>query len=470
MKVRILIPACFSAILPFIFSPLVAQIYTGGNGLTVSGTGTATKVELGGILTKNTTIDLGASHQWSFLKGTTNYFSILNNGNVGIGTASPSAKLDVFETGAISPVIRLQDGDITIPNYSAVSYNPALTANTTAQLLPWSSTFGGVQLAGFSNTTDSRAVVVVGYSGKTTVDKPVVNFIARKHNGSTNFATLAAAEPAFEFLNDATSLVRVLGNGNVGVGTTTPASLLHIHAPTTVSSIITLSAADIAHPFTSIIANSIGGRLYAQGTQGGIVQQGFTDNDNPAMRIQAHVGSTASTKAAIMLEAFKSSGTTRTNLTGTEIALLAGTGDFNTAPTSASLAILGNGNVGIGTITPQSKLAVNGDIFSKKVKVTQSGWPDYVFHSNYQLPSLAEVEKYIRTHQHLPEVPSAAEVEKEGLDLGSNQAVLLKKIEELTLYLIDQKKMIDQQHKSLESQQQEIKELKEVMKKMTAKK
>jgi hypothetical protein len=111
------------------------------------------------------------------------------------------------------------------------------------------------------------------------------------------------------------------------------------------------------------------------------------------------------------------------------------------------------GNVGIGTANPQAKLAVNGDIFSKKVKVTQSGWPDYVFYPGYRLRSLSEVEKYIQQQQHLPDVPSAAQVEKDGIDLGDNQVTLLRKIEELTLYVIAQEKRL----KSLEDQLRQLK-------------
>jgi hypothetical protein len=89
------------------------------------------------------------------------------------------------------------------------------------------------------------------------------------------------------------------------------------------------------------------------------------------------------------------------------------------------------------------KLAVNGNVYTKKVKVTPDEWADYVFHPGYKLPTLKEVEEFIQTNKHLMDVPSAAEVEKNGIDVGDNQAVLLKKIEELTLYLIEINKKVD---------------------------
>ncbi|MEI9945509.1 MAG: carbohydrate-binding protein [Chitinophagaceae bacterium] len=100
-------------------------------------------------------------------------------------------------------------------------------------------------------------------------------------------------------------------------------------------------------------------------------------------------------------------------------------------------------NVGIGVTNPAYKLTVGGTIGARKVKVTSETWADYVFEKNYKLPTLAEVEKYIEEHKHLPEIPSAKEVEKNGVDVGDNQVLLLKKIEELTLYLIEQNKKIE---------------------------
>lgn len=113
------------------------------------------------------------------------------------------------------------------------------------------------------------------------------------------------------------------------------------------------------------------------------------------------------------------------------------------------MLITSAGDVGIGTIHPQSKFSVNGTITSTKVKVTQEGWADYVFDSSYCLAPLNQVEKFILANEHLPEVPSADEVKKEGLDVGENQALLLKKIEELTLYIIQQNKELTQQNREI---------------------
>ena len=97
-------------------------------------------------------------------------------------------------------------------------------------------------------------------------------------------------------------------------------------------------------------------------------------------------------------------------------------------------------------------LAVNGDALFNKVKVKlYANWPDYVFHKTYTLMPLYEVEKFIQANNHLPEVPTASEVEKEGLDIGDNQAVLLKKIEEMTLYIIEQDKRISRLEEALKN-------------------
>jgi hypothetical protein len=118
-----------------------------------------------------------------------------------------------------------------------------------------------------------------------------------------------------------------------------------------------------------------------------------------------------------------------------------------------------DGNVGIGTVNPDSKLTVAGNIHAQEVKVTVNAGmvPDYVFANDYKLRPLNEVAQYIKENSHLPEIPSAKEMGTNGLMMAEMNLNLLKKIEELTLYIIEQDKktenlkaIISEQNKRLE--------------------
>ncbi|MFV0312260.1 MAG: hypothetical protein ACK5KN_11510 [Dysgonomonas sp.] len=109
--------------------------------------------------------------------------------------------------------------------------------------------------------------------------------------------------------------------------------------------------------------------------------------------------------------------------------------------------------VGILTQNPSCALDVAGTIRSKEVKIEATGWSDFVFNKNYDLPKLSEVEKHINEKQHLPGIPSEKEVLENGISVGEMQAKLLQKIEELTLYIIEQ----DKQNKDLQKQIDELK-------------
>lgn len=104
-----------------------------------------------------------------------------------------------------------------------------------------------------------------------------------------------------------------------------------------------------------------------------------------------------------------------------------------------------NGRMGINTeVLPGQELSVNGVIGCKKVVVTlDADWPDYVFDEDYQLPQLSEIESFVKKNKHLPGVPSAKEIKENGQDLGEMNTILLQKIEELTLLMIEQQKEID---------------------------
>ncbi|MFV8351754.1 hypothetical protein [Flavobacterium sp. XS2P14] len=115
-----------------------------------------------------------------------------------------------------------------------------------------------------------------------------------------------------------------------------------------------------------------------------------------------------------------------------------------------------SGNVGIGTAAPDEKLTVKGKIHAQEVRVDLQGAcaPDYVFQkyytgksdlkSDYTMPTLAEIESFTKKNHHLPNVPSAQEAQQNGVSLGQMSNVLLQKVEELTLYAIEQNKVIEE--------------------------
>ena len=115
------------------------------------------------------------------------------------------------------------------------------------------------------------------------------------------------------------------------------------------------------------------------------------------------------------------------------------------------VTITADGKVGIGSANPNQLLTVNGTIYGKEVKVDLNlPGPDYVFEKSYSLPTLEEVKSYIDQNKHLPEVPSAKEMEKNGVMLGEMNMLLLKKVEELTLYVIELKQRDEAQQKEIE--------------------
>lgn len=225
-------------------------------------------------------------------------------------------------------------------------------------------------------------------------------------------------------------------NGYTGINTISPTAQLHVNsapqiplAKFTYSNVPEAKAVLIFGNSTSQDSSYIPlitGRAYSTGRPFGIGVIGEADDLAPSANEPY--------SAAVMLD-----GRSKTN------ARLANANVFAVNSYGTPLFMIkANGNVGIGTTAPgTNKLAVEGTIAARRVKVTQAAaWPDYVFEEHYPLPSLQKTDAFIRENKHLPEVPSAKEVAENGQDLGDMDAILLKKVEELTLHLISMQKEI----------------------------
>jgi len=224
--------------------------------------------------------------------------------------------------------------------------------------------------------------------------------------------------------------MRITSEGEVGIGIPIPLSKFHIKGPN-----LGLNAGDRTNLFTT--ENQCGNFNFDY------------VNIYSYRNASGDSWSTTSTRIENKIDA-DSKGFIEFNPKGLVAGLALGT---NNTP---QLFISEGGNVGIGTTQLSSyKLAVEGRIAARGVKVTVGTFADYVFDSTYQLRPLASLQQYINQNKHLPGIPSAEEVKKDGgIELGEMNVKLLEKIEELTLYVIDLKKENEQMKK-------EIKEIKE---------
>ena len=294
----------------------------------------------------------------SFAMAQTNTFP--SSGNVGIGTTSPNAKLEIK-----GDFLRLQES----------------VTGRTLDIYPSSS---GVFHRFSSGTT------AAGYS----------------------------------FENNTNTLMVINALGNVGIGTTSPTKRLDVNGDTRIGSLTSRNY------------------LKVSSLQWPELRFQTPSNDESIRLGMAHA---ADSNYGVEVGDFY----VWSDLVNQMPLIVRRNGDL-------SLSLKG-GNVGIGTTSPTEKLSVDGNILAKKVRVSvaPADWPDYVFSSDYNLRPLSELEDFIKQNQHLPEVPSANEVETNGQDLGDIQAVLLKKVEELTLYIIDESKAKEE----LRKENQELKKL-----------
>ncbi|MBL6448707.1 hypothetical protein JMN32_20510 [Fulvivirga sp. 29W222] len=299
-----------------------------------------------------------------------------NSGNVGVGTATPEAKVHVVgdESG-----VKSQYGFMVVESTDA---QLDLISNADGT---WGSAINFVQ-GNVGNNIDiwSIARQTTGGSGNSSLR---FNYGTTNSHLNSNIATFNAS-------------------GNIGFGTTTPEEKLHVIG-------------------TSSIEGNIGTPTINHWLPGSHTLE-LTNTDAGDVVLSFH-------RAGLSNAAIKHSSSMGL--------IFSGNGEYN----SNHMHITRDGYVGIGTSTPGTyKLAVEGKIGAREIQVKTGTWADYVFEEDYKLADLSEVEKYIKENKHLPGIPTTAEVEKDGVNLGEMNVKLLEKVEELTLYVIELKKEIEE--------------------------
>ena len=253
-----------------------------------------------------------------------------------------------------------------------------------------------------------------------------------------------------------------LNGGNVGIGTTNPNTKFHIEGTSSTYSRIANSSGDTRLTFGAVNGRNI---IYSQ-TYSGLAQTlklQVNNEDNFVIKTNGSIGIGYSNPS----EKLDVNGNIKVN----RAVKIDGSGSVaslqimdNSNTSTADILLRGdggdsyinatNGQLGIGTRNPDAMLAVKGTVHAEEVKVDLNvPGPDYVFESDYSLSSLEEVEKYIKANKHLSDIPSAKQMKEEGIKIGEMNMKLLQKIEELTLYLIEQNKEI----KTLKAEIQELK-------------
>lgn len=385
------------------------------------------------------------------------------NNNVGIGTAAPAAKLHINNAGTSGQLdynLIVQKTEVADNNKSAV----------------------GLLLSTECCGAFGKSAIVHERTGGYGL-------------GNLHFLNSNAFDTSIPTLLDAKMTIN--SNGNVGIGTTNPLAKLDVRG----TSATTESTIQIVGTGVSSLLlgqNADGGVIRGQGSNnalsfwtGGSGDLAASGSGTEKMRINSNgnvgIGTTnpinkfesvgnesslleaagfyntsiygnANDKAETRINLGKIEGSTRQSMGS-----IGAFPENNTDSSRGSLAfytresqtvnerlrIISNGNVGIGTTNPTSKLTVAGNINAREVKVTVDAGADFVFEKGYDLPSLASLDTYIKENKHLPEIASAQEMHANGINLSEMNIKLLQKMEEMTLYIIQQDKEIKAQAKEI---------------------
>jgi hypothetical protein len=414
--------------------------FTATNGLTKLGN----TVALGDSLRRTTEINLNGYD-----------FSFGGNGNIGFGTPNPTAQLHLTKG------LRLEQFRNTF------SQDSVLTTDINGNVV-----FRYIPLVANNNSTGTYQFI----NGLTNYNDSV--FLGGKLNDNVSFNLDSIYD--FSINSGRNKVLNANHNGNIGIGTIAPnfkvdilgnlnlgfdnsstsgySSKLYFGANAATDALWLAKFAGAnseAHLRVNLGSAASNNKFSIGNASGSSWKSAFEVNANGNVSIGTtqstslfSVDSTHGVKLSIgNLNWSKTAILTTTSLDGIDYTDI-------TVPSlssnNARLRLSSTGGIGIGVdvIDTAYSLMVKGKIKSKGLKVQTSGWADYVFNNNYKLNSLEYLEAYVNKNKHLPEIPTANEVIRDGVDVGDMQVKLLKKVEELTLYIIEQNKRINELEKN----------------------
>jgi len=350
--------------------------------------------------------------------GSTRMTVLNSNGYVGIGNTNPQGYLQVNPQ---RPVIIKYNGGSGVHG-SEIGFNTILDTYVTPNKLR---KLGGTLQRG-------GASLAVDYSG---------NMLFQMYAGVDENESIVDHKPQVTFTNA----------GNIGIGVASPTYKVDIsNEAGQAENLLRVRVSDAGDTDYFKIFNSTGTatqfipHLYS-------VHKSST---NPALVVTGEIGSEAGTQPVTVFDARLNGGL----VTQTSTRPLFVWNNY----TTRMMTLTASGNVGIGTASPDAKLAVKGHIHAQEVRLDMTGAvaPDYVFETDYKLATLQEVETFIKENKHLPEIPSAQQMEENGLHLKEMNLLLLKKVEELTLHLIAKEKQDQQRDEEIKGLKLEIENLK----------
>jgi hypothetical protein len=392
-------------------------------------------------------------------------------GNVGIGVSNPSEKLQVSGDIRLSGELKSGRGIfnsnidaqiyLTSPDtWSGISFNDVNGGDHlwfNGQHKTFAIGGSGANMANKKLHIHGGTTIGVGYRGK---GSPINGLLVE---GNVGIGT-ASPDAKFEVFE---GNIKIGDNSNTGYGISFERNGVSIANINTVNARLNIQAQTNG----DIELRDDDTNIFLYGKDGGNVGIG---TNNPLQKL--HISGNFLFENNTELRWKDSGGTQRTVLeldANNDLYLgKSGAGSLvfvNGSSYSEKMRIDPNGSVGIGTTTiPNNyKLAVAGKIIAEEVKVQlQSAWPDYVFKKTYKLPTLKEVEKHIKEKGHLPNIPSAKQVAENGIELGIMNKKLLEKIEELTLYTLQQEKKISELNKYKMLTLKQAKKLKELEEKI----